>query len=152
MREDSSSIWQAFKTDTDSYLEKLDVPIKAIFLTAKRNVYKAGTSTTFPINALQLYHHPNLPCLPSPLQPTKTSTATFRNERLPVLLTLLKTLRLRETVLRYNITKCVETFQSQLQTSQTDAFSSIRTSIFGQLVDPIYRLANREHGESIPMP
>lgn len=61
MREDSSSIWSAFKADTDSYLEKLDVPIKAIFLTAKRIVNKAGMTTIHPINALRLCHHPYLP-------------------------------------------------------------------------------------------
>ena len=73
----------------------------------------------------------------------------FRNERVPVMITLWTSLKHRKEMLHNSIEKCVEAFQSQIQTTQIDAFSSIRTSIIGELLEASYRMANREHGQSL---
>ncbi|KAH7132060.1 hypothetical protein B0J11DRAFT_548073 [Dendryphion nanum] len=63
-----------------------------------------------------------------------------------VMLTLSRTLKHQYHVLKYSMEKCIEEFQAKLRLLQADAFSPVRTSIVGKLLEQTYRSANKEHG------
>lgn len=74
------------------------------------------------------------------------NSVTFQNEQLVVMLTLSRTLKHQYHVLKYSMEKCIEEFQAKLRLLQADAFSPVRTSIVGKLLEQTYRSANKEHG------
>ncbi|ORY11257.1 hypothetical protein BCR34DRAFT_484487 [Clohesyomyces aquaticus] len=72
--------------------------------------------------------------------------AASQQQTRTALRTLLATLRSRRGIVMYSIEDLTLTYHRRLSSLQTDAFSPIRTSIIGQLLEPTYRAANMECG------
>jgi hypothetical protein len=64
--------------------------------------------------------------------------------------TLAATLGHRKDLILYHIEKANESFDSELSSLHTNAFSSIRTAFIGRLLESTYHAANMDYGKTAP--
>lgn len=128
-----SGLWNIFDENVASYLNQIYQDIDQVFRNILRVTSDAGKWASF------LYHCGRL----------LTSSIANSDHTLQVRLNpLIATLRHRKSLLLHGVDTIIEDFQSKMSNVQTDAFSPIRTSIIGQLMDAAYNAANMEYGMS----
>lgn len=88
--------------------------------------------------------HPNL------YRKADSQTTNPDEEVRNALRTLTGTLQHRRRLLVRAVENVIEDFRSSLHSTHTDAFSPIRTSIVGKLMEGSYHAANMEYGTHVP--
>ncbi|KAF1998022.1 hypothetical protein P154DRAFT_440141 [Amniculicola lignicola CBS 123094] len=110
--------WASFVDDIETHIDRIDVNIEETFDHAITRLLNAGEQGR--LTAGGRARHP--------------------------LLTLIAAMRHRRDLLLHSLEDVGLDFQSKISALRTDAFSPIRTSIIGQIMEPAYNAARRDLG------
>jgi len=122
MNDDMSTLWDSFEVDIEAHLERVNATVVQAF----------GNALT----------------VASSIGANEPGTA---NNTGSAMRTLATTLCHRKDLAHHGIEETSESFNSELSSFHTDAFSSIRTAFIGKLMESTYHAANMEYGKPAPL-
>jgi len=124
MKRDMSDIWSVFVVDLEAHLEHVNDEVDEAFDTVLEIALSTGSNESGVAN---------------------NTGSSMR--------TLAEALHHRQDITLHGIDRASESFQSELGSLNTNAFSSIRTAFTGKLMETIYHAANMEYGKlTLPSP